>query len=48
MKVLVSDPIAESGMSILKYAGIEVHYLPEESIEEKKIGMQGYAWLDNS
>lgn len=49
MKVLVSDPIAESGMSILKYAGIEVHYLPEESIEEKKLACKDmHGWIIRS
>ena len=49
MKVLVSDPIAENGMSILKYAGIEVHYLPEESIEEKKLACKDmHGWIIRS
>ena len=34
MKVLVSDPITESGLAILKKGGLEVHYLPEGSNEE--------------
>ena len=35
MKVLVSDPITESGLTILRNGGLEVHYLPEGSNEEK-------------
>ena len=34
MKVLVSDPITESGLTILRKGGLEVHYLPEGSNEE--------------
>lgn len=35
MKVLVSDPITDAGMSILKDAGFEVKYLPDASPDEK-------------
>lgn len=35
MKVLVSDPILEIGLSVLKDAGFEVKYLPDASSEEK-------------
>jgi len=35
MKVLVSDPITDAGMSILKEAGFEIIYLPDSSPEEK-------------
>ena len=34
MKVLVSDPITENGLTILRKGGLEVHYLPEGSNEE--------------
>ena len=35
MKVLVSDPITEAGMAILKDAKFEVVYLPDASADEK-------------
>ncbi len=35
MKVLVSDPITDAGMAILKDAGFEVKYLPDATPEEK-------------
>ena len=35
MKILVSDPITEAGLSILKEAGLDVIYLPEGSEDEK-------------
>ncbi len=35
MKVLVSDPITDAGMAILKDAGFDVKYLPDAPPEEK-------------
>ncbi len=35
MKVLVSDPITEAGMAILKEADFDVIYLPDSSADEK-------------
>jgi D-3-phosphoglycerate dehydrogenase len=35
MKVLVSDPITEAGIAILKSANLDVIYLPDASAEEK-------------
>ena len=35
MKILVSDPITDAGMAILKDANMEVVYLPDASAEEK-------------
>jgi len=35
MKVLVSDPITEAGIAILKSANLDVVYLPDASAEEK-------------
>ena len=35
MKILVSDSIADNGLSVLKDANLDVLYLPDASIEEK-------------
>ena len=35
MKVLISDPISESGLKILKESHLEILYLPDALIEEK-------------
>ncbi|HIB31649.1 MAG TPA: phosphoglycerate dehydrogenase [Candidatus Marinimicrobia bacterium] len=49
MKVLVSDPITESGMSILQDAGLEVDYLPEGSIDEKRSACKDvHGWIIRS
>ena len=36
MKILVSDPITDAGMAILKDAGLDIVYLPNSSPEEKQ------------
>jgi D-3-phosphoglycerate dehydrogenase len=36
MKILVSDPITDAGMAILKDAGLDIVYLPNYSPEEKQ------------
>lgn len=49
MQVLVSDPIAEEGLSILKQAGLEVVYLPEATAEEKKAACKSvHGWIIRS
>ena len=49
MKVLVSDPISESGLTILRNGGLEVHYLPEGSNEEKNSASKDvHGWIIRS
>ena len=49
MKILVSDPITEAGLSILKEAGLDVIYLPEGSEDEKhKAAAEVDGWIIRS
>ena len=49
MKILVSDPITEAGLSILKEAGLDVIYLPEGSEDEKhKAAVDVDGWIIRS
>jgi len=49
MKILVSDPITEAGLSILKEAGLDVIYLPEGSEDEKnKAAFDVDGWIIRS
>ena len=49
MKILVSDPITDAGLSILKEAGLDVIYLPEGSEDEKhKAAVDVDGWIIRS
>jgi len=49
MKILVSDPITEAGLSILTEAGLDVIYLPEGSEDEKhKAAVDVDGWIIRS
>ena len=49
MKILVSDPITEAGLSILKEAGLDVIYLPKGSEDEKhKAAVDVDGWIIRS
>ena len=49
MKILVSDPITEAGLSILKEAGLDVISLPEGSEDEKhKAAVDVDGWIIRS
>ena len=49
MKILVSDPITEAGLSILKETGLDVIYLPEGSEDEKhKAAVDVDGWIIRS
>ena len=49
MKILISDPIAESGLKILKDYNFETVYLPKASIEEKALASEdANGWIIRS
>ena len=49
MKILISDPITENGISILKDAKLNVLYMPKASIEEKiKASKEVDGWIIRS
>lgn len=49
MKVLVSDPITDAGMAILKDAGLDIVYLPDGTSEEKQTAaMDVHGWIIRS
>jgi len=49
MKVLVSDPISELGLDVLKKANLTVDYLPEWTLEELKMHVaDASAWIVRS
>ena len=49
MKVLVSDPITESGLTILRKGGLEVYYLPEGPNEEIiSVSKDVHGWIIRS
>ena len=49
MKILISDPITENGISILKDAKLNVLYMPKASIEEKiKASKEVHGWIIRS
>ena len=49
MKVLISDPISESGLRILKESNLEILYLPDASIEEKTSASKDvHGWIIRS
>jgi len=49
MKILVSDPITEEGLSILKNADLDVVYLPEADLEEKNRAVTDvHGWIIRS
>ena len=49
MKILVSDPISESGLNIIKEYGFEVIYLPNATdFEKKKASENVNGWIIRS
>ena len=49
MKVLVSDPITDFGMSILKDAGLDIIYLPDGTTAEKQdAARDAHGWIIRS
>ena len=49
MKILVSDPITEEGLSILENADLDVVYLPEADLEEKnRAAKDVHGWIIRS
>ena len=49
MKVLISDPITESGLKILKESNLEIVHLPDASIEEKSSASKDvHGWIIRS
>ena len=49
MKILVSDPITEAGLAILKDADLDVVYLPEADPEEKRRAAENvHGWIVRS
>ncbi len=49
MKILVSDPITDGGMALLKDAGLDVVYLPHGSSEEKSEAAKDvHGWIIRS
>ena len=49
MKILVSDPITEAGLAILKDADLDVVYLPEADPEEKRLAAENvHGWIVRS
>ena len=49
MKILISDPITENGISILKDAKLNVLNMPKASIEEKiKASKEVHGWIIRS
>ena len=49
MKILISDPITENGISILKDAKFNVLYMPKASIEETiKASKEVHGWIIRS
>ena len=49
MKILVSDPITDTGLALLKDAGLEVVYLPNSTPEEKQEAAKDiHGWIIRS
>ncbi len=49
MKILISDPITEEGLNLIKDSGLEVDYLPDVSQEEKeKSAKDVHGWIIRS
>ena len=49
MKILISDPITDNGLSILKNANLNVLYMPKASIEEKiEASKEVHGWIIRS
>ena len=49
MKILISDPITDNGLSILKDANFNVLYMPKASIEEKiEASKEVHGWIIRS
>ena len=49
MKILISDPITDNGLSILKDANFNVLYMPKASIEEKiEASKEVHGWIVRS
>ncbi|MBT4369518.1 MAG: phosphoglycerate dehydrogenase, partial [Candidatus Marinimicrobia bacterium] len=49
MKILVSDPITDAGLSILKDSGLDIVYLPDGTPEEKQNAAKDvHGWIIRS
>ena len=44
IKVLITDPISENGIKILKDQGIEVHYNPDSDLNNIKEAEEFFTW----